>query len=166
MPLNPFAAEFVPIDSNIDSKKNKNNKNKTKMLDTLNTLSTHVAEKVLQPFSHLQFEKFLNPVHKELLTKQVEDSIKEIPKITNVDGLEQVAQISYYHRTSIDVFELFWDGTHAILDNSRCTWQFPNMTIRDIIQCYFCNVTISQESPELDEPASYAPAIQLVVTPL
>ena len=147
--MNPFAAEFVPMNSI------KYSKNKTKALDTLRSLSMTVAESVLQPISHLTFE--LNPVHKELLAKRaLEDKIIKIPTITSIDGLEQVAQIS----TTDGVYELFWNGTHAILDNRTSSWQFPDMTIRHILECYFGNFT-TDSLDSLDEPVSYAPAIQL-----
>ena len=83
-----------------------------------------------------------------------------IPKITDVSGLEQVAQISYNN----DLFELFWDGQHALLDTATHSWQFPNMSIRDIIHCYFNNVIISTDSDRLDELVSTAPALQLTLT--
>ena len=152
--MNPFAAEFVPM--NLTTKPSKNNKNKT--LDALAALSMTVAEKVLQPISHLQFE--MNLVHKELLAQRaLEEKIIKIPTITSVDGLEQVAQIS----TTDGVYELFWNGTHAILDNRTSSWQFPDMTIRHILECYFGNFT-TDDNPLLDEPVSYAPAIQLSLT--
>lgn len=147
--MNPFAAEFVPMNP---SKTSKNNKNKAKALDTLAALSMTVADKVLQPVTHLQFELHL---HKEL-AKRLEDQIIKIPTITSVDGLQQVAQISTYY----GVYELFWNGTHAILDNSSSSWQFPDMTIRRILQYYFGNFT-THENPLLDHPASYAPAIHV-----
>ena len=152
--MNPFAAEFVPMNQ---MKPSKNNKNKAKALDALAALSMTVAEKVLQPISHLQFEQTLNPVHKELLAQRaLEDKIIKIPTITSVDGLEQVAQIS----TTDGVYELFWNGTHAILDNRTSSWQFPDMTIRHILECYFGNFT-TDSLHSLDVPVSYAPAIQL-----
>jgi hypothetical protein len=158
--MNPFAAEFVPMNS---IKHSKNNKNKA--LDTLRSLSMTVAENVLQPISHRTFE--LTPVHKELLAKRaLEDKIIKIPTITSVDGLEQVAQISYNHETGVDLWELFWDGTHAILDNRISSWQFPDMPISDIIHYYFDEETSVTISPDCAAPASYAPGIQIVVTPI
>ena len=160
MTLNPNALPFVPI-----SKTSKNNKNKTKSLDALQALSTSVAEKVLQPLSHIELE--LKLVLKQLLAKRaLEATIIQIPKITNVDRLEQVAQISYHHRTGTDFFELFWDGTHAILDNRDCSWRFPNMTISDIIHYHFNQGTSVTISPDSHDLASYAPAIQIDVTPI
>ena len=155
--MNPFAPELVPMNVTMNQMKtSKNNKNKTKALDALAALSMTVAEKVLQPISHLQFEQTLNPVHKELLAQRaLEDKIIKIPVITSVDGLEQVAQISTYY----GVYELFWNGTHAILDNRTSSWQFPDMTIRHILECYFGNFTT--DSLSIDVPVSYAPAIQL-----
>ena len=142
--MNPNAANFVPMNP---SKTSKNNKNKNKMLAALAALSMTVADKVLQP--DLPFE-----LHKEL-AKRLEDQIIKIPTITSVDGLEQVAQISTYY----GVYELFWNGTHAILDNRTSSWQFPDMTIRHILECYFGNFTT--DSLSIDVPVSYAPAIQL-----
>ena len=100
----------------------------------------------------------LNPVHKELLAKRaLEAQIIQIPTITSIDRLEQVAQIS----TTDGVYELFWNGTHAILDNRSSSWQFPHMTIRHILECYFGNFTTDSD---IDYPVSYAPAIQVTLT--
>ena len=132
-----------------------------KILNQLDALSTSVAEKLFQPLSHLEFE--MNLVHKELLAQRaLEEQIKLIPKITNVDGLQQVAQISFEY----ECFELFWDGQYAFLDSPTRSWQIPDMSIRDIISCIFDNVIISNDSPALDEPASTSPAIQLTLTPV
>jgi hypothetical protein len=152
--MNPNAKEFVPaFTMNPFAKEFVSKNNKTKTLDTLSVLSTTVAENVL-------FE--LNPVHKELLAQRaLEALITKIPTITSVDDLEQVAQIS----TTDGVYELFWNGTHAILDNRISSWQFPDMSIRDIIHYYFDDeITISPDS-SIDLLASSAPAIQLLVTP-
>jgi hypothetical protein len=152
--MNPNAKEFVPaFTMNPFAKEFVSKNNKTKTLDTLSVLSTTVAENVL-------FE--LNPVHKELLaTRALEALITKIPTITSVDDLEQVAQIS----TTDGVYELFWNGTHAILDNRISSWQFPDMSIRDIIHYYFDDeITISPDS-SIDLLVSSAPAIQLLVTP-
>ena len=145
--MNPFASEFVPM----NSKTSKNNKNKTKALDRLAALSKTVAENVLQPISHLPKE--LPP--KELPQPPLQPI--QIPTITSIDGLEQVAQISTTH----GVYELFWNGTHAILDNRTSSWQFPDISIRHILQSYFGD--FSTDSLSLDVPASYAPAIQLTL---
>lgn len=152
--MNPNAKEFVPaFTMNPFAKEFVSKNNKTKTLDTLSVLSTTVAENVL-------FE--LNPVHKELLAQRaLEALITKIPTITSVDDLEQVAQIS----TTDGVYELFWNGTHAILDNRISSWQFPDMSIRDIIHYYFDDeITISPDS-SIHLPASSAPAMQLLVTP-
>ena len=152
--MNPNAKEFVPAFTMNPFAKEFVSKNKT--LDTLSVLSTTVAENVL-------FE--LNPVHKELLAQRaLEALITQIPTITSVDDLEQVAQISYNHENGVDIYELFWNGTHAILDNRISSWQFPDMSIRDIIHYYFDDITISPDS-SIDLLASSAPAIQLLVTP-
>ena len=155
--MNPFASEFVPM----NSKTSKNNKNKTKALDRLAALSKTVAENVL-PISHLPKElppKELPP--KELPPKELPQPPLQpiqIPTITSIDGLEQVAQISTTH----GVYELFWNGTHAILDNRTSSWQFPDISIRHILQSYFGD--FSTDSLSLDVPASYAPAIQVTLT--
>ncbi len=151
--MNPNAKEFVPAFTMNPFAKEFVSKNKNKTLDTLSVLSTTVAENVL-------FE--LNPVHKELLAQRaLEALITKIPTITSVDDLEQVAQIS----TTDGVYELFWNGTHAILDNRISSWQFPDMSIRDIIHYYFDDeITISPDS-SIDLLASSAPGIQLLVTP-
>ena len=156
--MNPNAKEFVPaFNMNPFAKEFVSKNNKTKTLDTLSVLSTTVAENVL-------FE--LNPVHKELLAQRaLEALITKIPTITSIDDLEQVAQISYNHENGVDIWELFWNGTHAILDNRISSWQFPDMSIRDIIHYYFDDeITISPDS-SIDLLASSAPAIQLLVTP-
>jgi hypothetical protein len=69
--------------------------------------------------------------------------------------LEQVAQIAYKD----SLFELYWNGTNAILDNRQKSWKFANLTIRKIIYAVFGTVQIANENTALDEPASYAPAI-------
>jgi hypothetical protein len=112
----------------------------------------------------------LNPIHAELLAKralekQIEAQIKKIPTLTSTDGLEQVAQISYHHHTGQDTYELFWDGQYAILDNRRCSWQFPNMSIRDIIHFHFDGNFLLND-PALDQLASTVPAILVDITPV
>ena len=107
------------------------------------------------PIDSKTFE--LNPVHKELLAQRaLEDKIIKIPTITSIDGLEQVAQIS----TTDGVYELFWNGTHAILDNRISSLQFPDMTIRHILDCYFGNFT-TDSLHSLDVLVSCSPPIQL-----
>ena len=109
-------------------------------------------------------------IHAELLAKralekQIEAQIKKIPTLTSTDGLEQVAQISYHHPTGDDTYELFWDGQYAILDNRRCSWQFPNMSIRDIIHFHFDGNFVLND-PALDQLASTVPAILVDITPV
>ena len=176
--LNPLANEFLPVrlikkkyPKLTNPKIHKNNKNKKlktsftrhRCLDRAIKANAFTTNKDTE----CTFE--LNPVHKELLEKRAfEAQFKRIPAITSTDGLEQVAQIYFHHQTGIDIVELFWNGTHAILDNRRVAWQFPDMSIRDIIHYYFdedTSVTISEHSA-LDDPASYAPAIHLHVYPI
>jgi hypothetical protein len=112
----------------------------------------------------------LNTIHAELLAKralekQIKAQIKKIPTLTSTDGLEQVAQISYHHHTGQDTYELFWDGQYAILDNRRCSWQFPNMSIRDIIHFHFDGNFVLND-PALDQLASTVPAILVDITPV
>ena len=143
--MNPFAKDFVP--------------SMTEEIEKLNILEK-IAENAAQRLE-------LNPVHKELLAKRAfEAQFKKIPTITSIDGLEQVAQISYNHETGVDLWELFWDGTHAILDNRISSWQFPDMPISDIIHYYFDEETSVTISPDCAALASYAPGIQIVVTPI
>ena len=110
-------------------------------------------------------------IHAELLAKralekQIKAQIKKIPTLTSIDGLEQVAQISYHLHGDVDIYELFWNGKHAILDNRQESWQFPDMPVRDIIHFHFHGNFVLKDDPALDEPASYAPAIQVDVTPV
>ena len=178
--LNPLANEFLPVrlikkkyPKLTNPKIHKNNKNKKlktsftrhRCLDRAIKANAFTTNKDTEETE----ESELNPVHKELLEKRAfEAQFKRIPAITSTDGLEQVAQIYFHHQTGIDIVELFWNGTHAILDNRRVAWQFPDMSIRDIIHYYFdedTSVTISEHSA-LDDPASYAPAIHLHVYPI
>ena len=113
----------------------------------------------------------LNPVHAELLAKRDfnKDEIGEIPKITNYDGLQQVAQIAYSNlNCKPSYYELYWDGQHAILDSPSGSVQFPNITIREIICLHFDDTPLefSQEDKALDEPASNSPAIIVNITPI
>ena len=119
--------------------------------------------------SHSKTEDFVL-IHSELLAKralekQIEAQIKKIPTLTSTDGLEQVAQISYHHPTGDDTYELFWDGQYAILDNRRCSWQFPNMSIRDIIHFHFDGNFVLND-PALDELASAVSALLVDITPV
>ena len=156
--MNPNAKEFVPAFTMNPFAKEFVSKNKTKTLDSLSVLSTTVAENVL-------FE--LNPVHKELLAQRaLEALITKIPTITSVDDLEQVAQISYHHHTGQDTYELFWDGQYAILDNRRCSWQFPNMSVRDIIHYHFDENFVLKDDPALDQLASVVSALLVDITPV
>ena len=181
--LNPLAKEFLPVrlikkkyPKLTNPKIHKNNKNKKlktsftrhRSLDRAIKANAFTTNQDTEGTENTE-ETELNPVHKELLEKRAfEAQFKRIPAITSTDGLEQVAQIYFHHQTGIDIVELFWNGTHAILDNRRVAWQFPDMSIRDIIHYYFdedTSVTISEHSA-LDDPASYAPAIHLHVYPI
>ena len=182
--LNPLANEFLPVrlikkkyPKLTNPKIHKNNKNKKlktsftrhRCLDRAIKANAFTTNKDTEGNEETEETFELNPVHKELLEKRAfEAQFKRIPAITSTDGLEQVAQIYFHHQTGIDIVELFWNGTHAILDNRRVAWQFPDMSIRDIIHYYFdedTSVTISEHSA-LDDPASYAPAIHLHVYPI
>jgi hypothetical protein len=175
--LNPLANEFLPVRlikkkypklTNPKIQKNNKNKKRKTSFTRHRNLDRAIKDNAFTTNEETQ-ETELNPVHKELLEKQAfEAQFKRIPAITSTDGLEQVAQISFHHQTGVDIVELFWNGTHAILDNRRVAWQFPDMPIRDIIHYYFdedTSVTISEHSA-LDDPASYAPAIHLHVYPI
>ena len=101
----------------------------------------------------------LNPLADEydpVLTALQELSEKIAESVLDIDpiDLEQVAQITFKDR----LFELYWNGKHAILENRISSWQFPNMTIRNIICTFFGPVDFDYNAA-LDEPASYAPAI-------
>jgi hypothetical protein len=146
--MNPNAKEFVPNSKTF-------NPNAKEFVPNSKTL--HMNE--------------LDPVYHELFAEHtMEAQIKKIPKITNYLNLEQVVQISYYDRegaNNYELFSLYWDGQNAILDSYNDSWQFPDMTLRAIIHYHFDNdtsVKISDESHALDEPASYAPCIQVDVT--
>ena len=109
-------------------------------------------------------------IHAELLAKralekQIKAQIKKIPTLTSIDGLEQVAQISYHHHTGQDTYELFWDGQYAILDNRRCSWQFPNISVRDIIHYHFDGNFVLND-PALDQLASVVSALLVDITPV
>lgn len=87
------------------------------------------------------------------LSEKIAESVLDPIDLERID-LEQVAQITFKDR----LFELYWNGKHAILENRRGSWQFPNMTIRKIICTFFGPVDFDYNTA-LDEPASYAPAI-------
>jgi hypothetical protein len=130
------------------------------------------AKEFIPSMTHSKTEDFvINPIHAELLAKralekQIEAQIKKIPTITSIDGLEQVAQISYHHQTGQDTYELYCNGQHAILDNRRCSWQFPNISIRDIIHFHFDGNFVLKDDPALDQLASSVPTILVDITPV
>ena len=147
--LNPLAAEFIPAQvAQIQDQESQDQ-------DGFYEVNQYI-------------EKF-----KEL--RALEAQVKEIPKITNYDDLQQVAQIQHHTITGPNLYELFWNGQHAILDSSSetssCSWQYPDMTIRHILQHYFDqNIIIKGEythdtddyTDDLMHPSS-TPAIQLHV---
>lgn len=112
----------------------------------------------------------LNPNATPFVPKSFQDNSNfEIPKITNYDGLQQVAQIAYCNLTcKPSYYELYWDGQRVILDNSHNSWQFPDMTIRQIIHSHFDETPLefAEENTALDEPASNAGAIIVTITPI
>lgn len=154
--MNPNAKEFVPMGSK---------PSKTELvqqeLTQLDVVSSSTAENVLQPLSHIQLEQSLKIRAQRAKTVRV-----LIPTITNMDGLEQVAQIKYRVNNTTCIFEIFWDplNNRAIIDNTNISYQYTDMTIRKLIHAHFdIPVKIIEKDARLDEPASYAPAIVLSV---
>ena len=154
--MNPNAKEFVPMGSK---------PSKTELvqqeLTQLDVVSSSTAENVLQPLSHIQLEQSLKIRAQRAKTVRV-----LIPTITNMDGLEQVAQIKYRVNNTTCIFEIFWDplNNRAIIDNTNISYQYTDMTIRKLIHAHFdIPVKIIEKDARLDEPASYAPAIVLNV---
>ena len=151
--LNPLAAEFIPgqVSAKVSAK-----------------VYTKVPAKIQDEFYEA------NQVINQLKAlRALEKQVKMIPKITNYDGLEQVAQITYHHPVRDEYYELFWNGKHAILDcpskSYSDSWQYPDMTIRHIIGHYIDeNILISDGTDPVTAYAlaSSAPAIQLHVTPV
>ena len=145
--LNPLAAEFIPGQVYVSAK---------------------VPAKIQDEFYEAN-----QVISKLKALRALEKQVKMIPKITNYDGLQQVAQITYHHPVQDQCYEIFWNGKHAILDcpsKSRSdSWQYPDMTIRHIIGHYVDeNILISDgtDGTAADALASSAPAIQLHVTPV
>ena len=157
--LNPLAKEFSFKHTCLNTFNNQH-----QQLEKLDTLSAAVAESVLDTQS--DFHEAQKVIDGFRAKRALEAQVIEIPNITNYDGLEQVAQISYHLQTGQDIYELFWNGKHAILDNRQESWQFPDMPVRDIIHFHFDGNFVLKDDPALDEPASYAPAIQVDVTPI
>jgi len=161
--LNPLAKEFSSNHTCLNTFNNQH-----QQLEKLDTLSAAVAESVLDTqhdVQHINHEaqKVIDGFRAK---RALEAQVVEIPTITNYNGLEQVAQISYHLHGDVDIYELFWNGTHAILDNRSRSWQFPDMPIRDIIHFHFHGNFVLKDDPALDQPASYAPAIQVDITPV
>ena len=157
--MNPNAKEFVPM----GSKPSKPSKTELvqQQLTQLDVVSSSTAENVLQPLSHIQLEQSLKIRAQKAKTVRV-----LIPTITNMDGLEQVAQIKYRVNDTTCIFEIFWDplNNRAIIDNTNISYQYTDMTIRKLIHAHFdIPVKIIEKDARLDEPASYAPAIVLNV---
>jgi len=165
--LNPLAAEFIPgqvyakIQDQDSQEVQVNQESQDQVKDKF-----YEANQVISKFKAL---------------RALEKQVKMIPKITNYDGLQQVAQITYHHPVRDQCYELFWNGKHAILDCPSKTrsdsWQYPDMTIRQIIGHYVDeNILITATADGTTEGAdgtewadalaSSAPAIQLHVTPV
>jgi len=128
------------------------------------------AKEFIPSVTHSKTEDFVL-IHAELLAKralekQIKAQIKKIPTLTSTDGLEQVAQISYHHPTGDDTYELYWNGQYAILDDRCWSWQFPNISIRDIIHFHFDENFVLNDDPVLDQLASTVPAVHIDVTPV
>ena len=157
--MNPNAKEFVPM----ALKPSKPSKTELvqQELTQLDVVSSSTAENVLQPLSHIQLEQSLKIRAQKAKTARV-----LIPTITNMNGLEQVAQIKYRVNNTTCIFEIFWDplNNRAIIDNTNISYQYTDMTIRKLIHAHFdIPVKIIEKDSRLDEPASYAPAIVLNV---
>ena len=150
------------------------------MISTLNPLASEFVPAQIQDSQEVQdqesqdeFYEANQVVSKLKALRALEAQAKIIPKITNYDGLQQVAQITYHHPVRDEFYELFWNGTHAILDRPSKSysdsWQYPDMTIRRIIGHYLDEnilITAGTRTDWADALASSAPAIQLHVTPV
>lgn len=139
------------------------------MISTLNPLAAEFfpAQIEVQVQVQDEFHEAKQVINELKALRALEAQVKQISKITNYDGLEQVAQITYHHPIRDEYYELFWNGQHALIDCSYASWQYPDMTIRHIVHHHFDeNGVISIDQSVLDEPASYAPAIQLDFTPI
>ena len=171
--MNPNAKVFIPsmISKTIVLRPSL----KTDQLAQLDALSTSVAENILRPMSHRELEQnLLQKIQKAKSVTEIIPSVTEItriPKVTCFDDLEQVAQIVYNHQTGRNIFELLWDKEKhkAILNCSACSWEVPNVTIRDIIHDHFddeYHVNILNESKLLDQLVSSAPAVVVHIQPV
>ena len=147
--MNPNAAPFVPATPFVPTTPfvpkpfvPKND------LEKLRTLSYAVAENVLQPRSLAEIES--------RLVRHI--PIMIIPPITDFQDLLQVAQIKSYKTQH--VCEIFWDTKRVILV-AKNVWQFPNISIRQIIRHHLPNAVFLNDTPQLDLLASHAPAISI-----
>lgn len=107
-----------------------------------------------------QLEELSTSVAEYVLQDDLEKQIISIPKITNYRRLEQIAVIYYHHPTWYGIFGIFWNGKHALLDSSKASWQFPDMTIRQLINYHFETVTF-KDDPSLDTLISEALTIEI-----
>jgi hypothetical protein len=136
------------------------------MISTLNPLAAEFFPAQVQD----EFHEAKQVINQLKALRALEAQVKQISKITNYDGLEQVAQITYNNPIRDEYYELFWDGEHAIIDCSYASWQYPDMTIRHIVHHHFdengvISLSDTIDQSVLDEPASYSPAIQLTLYP-
>jgi len=111
----------------------------------------------------------LSPGQAELLAKralerELLDNINLIPKITQYDGLEQVAQLVYHHQNGNDVYEVLRDG-NIFLDTPICSWHFPDMTLQQIITIYFDDDFVLND-PQLETLASTASSTVIHLHPI
>ena len=107
--------------------------------------------------------QFLN---ERALERDLESNIRRIPKITNYDGLEQVAQLIYHQERGQIICHVLRDDTHIFLDSPRASWQFPDMTIRQMIGYHFQWDNFVLHGATLDILASNAPYTIIHLEPI
>ena len=109
----------------------------------------------------------LNPYNAELLNERaLKSNIIRIEKITNYDGLENVAQLIYHQDRGHVLFEVLRDDTHIFLDSPRASWQFPDMSLRRMIEFHFYDNFVLEENNTLDILASNAPYTIIHLDPI
>ena len=107
--------------------------------------------------------QFLN---EQALERDLKSNIRPIEKITNYDGLEQVAQLVYHQPGRQIICEVLRDDTHIFLEELQDSWQFPDMTIRKLIGFHFPWDNFVLHGATLDILASNAPYTIIHLEPI
>ena len=77
-----------------------------------------------------------------------------------------MAQLIYHQQTGQIICHVLRDDTHIFLDSPRASWQFPDMTLRQLIEFHFQWDNFVLHGATLDILASNAPYTIIHLDPI